>query len=565
MKKGNLLKTMLTGMLVLNMIPVGNVKATNGSGYEEVCYFQGKVNSGKYSFNCPGYGEGLTVRVKAIQNVTITSSNILYIGEENFEVSVGKSINDSTKNASFLIEIYDTNNSKIGSQEITIDGYTPEEPEEPEEPDVPDTPMGNVFVITEGTQIPSMKVDEETVIEIPITRNERVGKNEAQVSVKLPEGLYFTEIANIQNVEFERKNDYESSVQFKVMANPKVESGVYPINLTVKYKYDGQNKEDNLEFYVKVIGKDEAEVEEGVKGKPRIIIDSYSFGGSQVMGGMPFTLAMSYKNTSAEVDIKNLKITIQSASDEDTGGVFTPTASSNSFFVDNLGRNTSVTKSIVLMPRADAKPKSYGVDITFEYEAMMNGELKEFSSTERISIPVIQSDRFEIGEVTTWGDFYVGESSDIMVNYVNKGKTTINNLEITVESEMLDIPEKTTYVGNVESGNSDSFSTSVSALTEGDITGTVTFKYEDSNGSQVEVVREFKGTAINMWVDPGIDEPVDPNMPLEPETPKTPWWQWAIVLVTVALVLGGGFVFYKKKKQAQKEKEDATFDDFDEA
>lgn len=562
MNKGNLLKTMLTGMLVLNMIPVGNVKATNGSVLP--CYYQGKSGN-IVKFNCYDYQfTGVySIKANALSNISNLSVNKYKDAAGIYEIEVYATREDDSQNASYTVEMYD-GDKLVGTHDITISA-TPEEPEEPEEPDTPDTPMGNVFVITEGTQIPSMKVDEETVIEIPITRNERVGKNEAQVSVKLPEGLYFTEIANIQNVEFERKNDYESSVQFKVMANPKVESGVYPINLTVKYKYDGQNKEDNLEFYVKVIGKDEAEVEEGVKGKPRIIIDSYSFGGSQVMGGMPFTLAMSYKNTSAEVDIKNLKITIQSASDEDTGGVFTPTASSNSFFVDNLGRNTSVTKSIVLMPRADAKPKSYGVDITFEYEAMMNGELKEFSSTERISIPVIQSDRFEIGEVTTWGDFYVGESSDIMVNYVNKGKTTINNLEITVESEMLDIPEKTTYVGNVESGNSDSFSTSVSALTEGDITGTVTFKYEDSNGSQVEVVREFKGTAINMWVDPGIDEPVDPNMPLEPETPKTPWWQWAIVLVAVALVLGGGFVFYKKKKQAQKEKEDATFDDFDEA
>ena len=347
------------------------------------------------------------------------------------------------------------------------------------------------------------------------------------------------------------------------MANSDVATGVYPITLTVKYKYDGQNLEDTLEFYVKVLGKGDVEDDE-VNGKPRIIIDSYSFGGSQVMGGSPFTLSMNFKNTSTNVDIQNLKITVQSAADEETGGVFTPTASSNSFFVDNLAKNSAVTKSIVLMPPSDAKPKSYGVDISFEYEAMLNGELHEFSSTERISIPVVQSDRFEIGEVTTWGDFYVGEMSDIMVNYVNKGKTTINNLEITVESDMLNIPESTTYVGNVESGTSAMFSTSVTALTEGDVTGRVTFKYEDSNGSPVEVVKEFTGTAINMFVDPGTDVPVDP-IPEVPEETGTPWWQWALIGVVAVAVIAGGAFFYKKKKKAKMEKEDAAFDDFDEA
>ena len=141
-----------------------------------------------------------------------------------------------------MIILQSKDSGEVASDTFTIDGYVPDEPDpEPEEPDVPSTPTGNVFMITEGTKIPTIKVNEETVIEIPITRSERVANNEAQVSVKLPEGIYFTEIANIQNVEFERRNDYESYIEFKAMANSDVATGVYPITLTVKYKYDGQN------------------------------------------------------------------------------------------------------------------------------------------------------------------------------------------------------------------------------------------------------------------------------------------------------------------------------------
>ena len=578
MKKGNIFKTMISLALIACLLPMGSVSAQDGlttsdpvdtvdengnESSEKACYYQ-RRSGNSYYYQCDNDIDEITVRARSVSNVNIISVNGPWIENGLLRVEVEASKQDPEKDGQYMIILQSKDSGEVASDTFTIDGYVPDEPDpEPEEPDVPSTPTGNVFMITEGTKIPTIKVNEETVIEIPITRSERVANNEAQVSVKLPEGIYFTEIANIQNVEFERRNDYESYIEFKAMANSDVATGVYPITLTVKYKYDGQNLEDTLEFYVKVLGKGDVEDDE-VNGKPRIIIDSYSFGGSQVMGGSPFTLSMNFKNTSTNVDIQNLKITVQSAADEETGGVFTPTASSNSFFVDNLAKNSAVTKSIVLMPRSDAKPKSYGVDISFEYEAMLNCELHEFSSTERISIPVVQSDRFEIGEVTTWGDFYVGEMSDIMVNYVNKGKTTINNLEITVESDMLNIPESTTYVGNVESGTSDMFSTSVTALTEGDVTGRVTFKYEDSNGSPVEVVKEFTGTAINMFVDPGTDVPVDP-IPEVPEETGTPWWQWALIGVVAVAVIAGGAFFYKKKKKAKMEKEDAAFDDFDEA
>ena len=278
MKKGNIFKTMISLALIACLLPMGSVSAQDGlptsdpddtveengnESSEKACYYQ-RRSGNSYYYQCDNDIDGITVRARSVSNVNIISVNGPWIENGLLRVEVEASKQDPEKEGQYMIILQSKNSGEVASDTFTIDAYVPdpEEPEEPEEPDVPSTPTGNVFMITEGTKIPTIKVNEETVIEIPITRSERVANNEAQVSVKLPEGIYFTEIANIQNVEFERRNDYESYIEFKAMANSDVATGVYPITLTVKYKYDGQNLEDTLEFYVKVLGKGDVEDDE---------------------------------------------------------------------------------------------------------------------------------------------------------------------------------------------------------------------------------------------------------------------------------------------------------------
>ncbi|GAA6426942.1 COG1361 S-layer family protein [Dielma fastidiosa] len=301
--------------------------------------------------------------------------------------------------------------------------------------------------------------------------------------------------------------------------------------------------------------------EAALNGKPKIVIDSYDYGGTAVTGGQPFDLSMVFRNTSSNITIENLKMTIQSVADEKTGGAFTPTSSSNSFFVKSIAPNGSIGQSINLMPKADADPKSYGLEIRFEFEYVIKGELQEGSSTEQISIPLKQSDRFEVGEVDMWGPIYVGMESQINVSYVNKGKSTINNLEISVEGENMTAMESRSYVGNVESGNSDYYSVNITANQEGPVKGKIKFSYEDANGQTVVVEKEFSSDAISMNFepDPGMDipEPTQPEgMPM--------WGKILIGVVVVGGIAAVAYVVIKKKKAKSKLQEAESYDDFPE-
>ena len=292
--------------------------------------------------------------------------------------------------------------------------------------------------------------------------------------------------------------------------------------------------------------------EAALNGKPKIVIDSYDYGGTAVTGGQPFDLSMVFRNTSSNITIENLKMTIQSVADEKTGGAFTP---------KSIAPNGSIGQSINLMPKADADPKSYGLEIRFEFEYVIKGELQEGSSTEQISIPLKQSDRFEVGEVDMWGPMYVGMESQINVSYVNKGKSTINNLEISVEGENMTAMESRSYVGNVESGNSDYYSVNITANQEGPVKGKIKFSYEDANGQTVVVEKEFSGDAISMNFEP------DPGMDIPEPTQPEGLPMWGKILIGVVVVGGIAAVAYvviKKKKAKSKLQEAESYDDFPE-
>lgn len=359
------------------------------------------------------------------------------------------------------------------------------------------------------------------------------------------------------------KANSTQTVTFPLIASKNISGGAQMLELNVTA--DGLDAPLSSNIFAYVSKGTNAET--GLLGIPKIVIDSYDYGGTSVTGGTPFNLSFSFRNTSSAVTIRDLKLTVQSVAlggDDDTGGAFTPTSTSNSFFIKSMAPNSIVTEEIELMPRADAKPKSYGIEIRYEGICEIDGELREVNSTETIAIPLTQPDRFEIGEIESWGMMYVGMESEIFVTYVNKGKTTINNLEISVEGENMTPTENGSYVGNVESGSSDSYSVSIIPNGPGPVNGKLIFTYEDANGQTVETVKEFVYDAMEMQMGP-----MEPEMPIGPveEEKGLPTWGKVVLGAVVAGGLGAvGFVVFKKRKAAKAKKvaETETYDDFPE-
>ena len=324
--------------------------------------------------------------------------------------------------------------------------------------------------------------------------------------------------------------------------------------------------ESTAKIFVPCAGKpEESSGGEGGEGStltPQVIIESYSYGEEpSVVGGSTFTLTMTLRNTSATTAIENVKMVVSSAADETTGGVFTPANSSNSFYIDRVAPGGTFTESIDLTVKADASPKSYGVDIALDFQAKEGSNYQDLKSTETITIPVTQPDRFEVEDVQISDYNYVGDSIYCSVSYVNMGKNPIYNLTISVEGTGFSTAEPSAYIGNVEAGSGDYYEPSLTADMAGPVEGKIILTYEDAAGNQSTVERPFSTTVQEMMVDPGIDMPVEPvveetGLPL---AGKIAIGVGAGVVVVVVVVV----VLKLRKKRRRKAVPDFDEDDED--
>ena len=313
--------------------------------------------------------------------------------------------------------------------------------------------------------------------------------------------------------------------------------------------------------------------EDGPKAStPRVVIDGYTFttldeegnpaeeNSQSVEGGKTFRLSLNLKNTSTAAAVENLKMTISSVADDTTGGVFTPANSSNTFFISKVGAGQSFSEVIDLLVKADAPPKSYGLQVAVSYEAVLNNERVTVDDSETITIPVTQPDRFEVEDVQVWGPVYFGESINPTVNYVNKGKSSIYNLSIRVEGTNFTTGEPSSYVGNVESGNGDYYEASLNPEAVGMVEGKFILSYEDAAGNLKEVEKPFSVEVIEMEnPDPGID--VGPVEPIEPESTGMPVWGWILIGVGVVGAAVVTILIIKKKKASKKLDAEDDYDD----
>lgn len=332
-------------------------------------------------------------------------------------------------------------------------------------------------------------------------------------------------------------------------------------------------------IFIPVEGKpaESSDTDKPKSSRPRVVIDSYSFAplndagepdgeaASSVEGGKTFRLTLNLKNTSTVTPIENLKMTISSAPDETTGGVFTPANSSNTFFIANVGAGETFTEVIDLLVKADAPPKSYGLQVAVSYEAVLDKERTSIDDNETITIPVTQPDRFEVDEVNVWAVMF-GDSLNPSLSYVNKGKSSVYNLSIKIEGTNFTTAESTTYIGNVESGSGDYYEATLNPEAPGTVEGKFILTYEDAAGNAHEVERTFSTTVeeMNYGEDPIDDPGFNPMGPVEPVKQGLPGWAWILIGVGGLAVVGAAVVVIikiKKKRTAKKQDLEDDYDD----
>lgn len=312
---------------------------------------------------------------------------------------------------------------------------------------------------------------------------------------------------------------------------------------------------------------------------PVIIISGYDYG-EAVFGGQTFTLNLEFRNTSKTTAAKDLKITISSSSDDGITA-FTPANSSNTFFIEELAPQTTVTQSIDLLVKGDLAPKSYGIFVRLEYKNAA-GTASD-SADETLAIPVKQEVRFNIGEISSLTDITTMEEAYLTATFGNLGKSTIYNVIVKVTGEGFSCYSPEYYAGNIEAGKHLSYDFYLAPNGPGMASGTLTYSYEDANGEKFTETQEFSfnitesmnnmgvidvgmepifDESTGYYIDPMTGEYLDPEtmLPIDPselEGGGISVWVWVAVgggVIVAAVVV---ILLIRRAKKRKQEDEDA--------
>ena len=350
----------------------------------------------------------------------------------------------------------------------------------------------------------------------------------------------------------------DTAVTVTVKAPDKIESQMQTIDATLSFYYDngtqltGGSASGSVNV-LSTVTKDTKDEETIASPTPIVILSKYNYGGSSVAAGSSTNLSFSFTNTSKTIKIENVMVTVTGGQDLMLNG------STNTFYFESVaasGRKT-VTVPMKAAQLISASAQDVKIDVTYEY--VDQNARKSGNATLSLSVPLYQPDRFEMSEPTSSYTGYVGEETSLTIDYVNKGKSAINNVEATISGD-IDTPTAYQRVGTIDGGKNGTIAFAVTPQLEGENQVKIVITYEDSNGNTKE--RVFEATVEAMAYepsDPGMD---DPGM-IDPEPQSTFPWKYVIIAAVAALIVLL-IVLRIRKKKAKQKAEQALWDKWDE-
>lgn len=350
----------------------------------------------------------------------------------------------------------------------------------------------------------------------------------------------------------------DTAVTVTVKAPDKIESQMQTIDASLSFYYDngtqltGGSASGSVNV-LSTVTKDTKDEETIASPTPIVILSKYNYGGLSVAAGSSTNLSFSFTNTSKTIKIENVMVTVTGGQDLMLNG------STNTFYFESVAASGSKTVTVPMKAAQliSASAQDVKIDVTYEY--VDQNARKSGNATLSLSVPLYQPDRFELSEPKTAYTGYVGEETSLTIDYVNKGKSAISNVEATISGD-IDSPTPYQRVGTIDGGKNGTIAFAVTPQLEGENQVKIVITYEDSNGNTKE--RVFEATVEAMAYepsDPGMD---DPGM-IDPEPANTFPWKYVIIAGVAALIVLL-IVLRIRKKKAKQKAEQALWDKWDE-
>jgi len=284
--------------------------------------------------------------------------------------------------------------------------------------------------------------------------------------------------------------------------------------------------------------------------EPKIILNSANYGGVAYIDN-PFTLYTVATNTSEYVDLENVSVRVELPS-----GI-TMANGNSQVLIGEVDRNGTIQHNFSLVVTGvENGVTNLPVNIVYDFEAYVKGERKTYTTEQTVAINIEQETKFEISKLDYMESITQGEENIISVYLINKGKTTVNNVTVEIESDMVNGPQ-TVFAGNIMPGTEGLADIYFTINDIGTASGKIIVTYEDAKGKQSALEKEFSLEVMEayypVWDDPVVDMPVE-----EPQK-GVPAAAIAVGVAAVAAAGGAAFVI-KKKRKAKKLAEDEDED-----
>jgi len=349
-------------------------------------------------------------------------------------------------------------------------------------------------------------------------------------------------------------------VEYKIMTKKETETNSYPTYVMVEREGSTTN-ESKTEYIGLFI--------EGAKSmsKPKIIVESYEFGGSNVLAGKEFDLTIRFLNTSSSMGIQNAKVSLSS-----DDGVFVPADAASSFFIERIPAKGVVEHTIKMKVKNEAQVKLYNVTAEVEYEDAKGNSYdvmkNPYKASEKMGINVMQEIRLEVSDVMLPMEGNVGMPIPVETEFFNMGKADMKNMMVKVEGNFT-AQDSNYFVGDFNSGRSEYFSSTIIPNEAGMLEGNIVFEFEDATGERHEIEKPIQVTITEGGMSGGDEfgqngefPPVGPDGGFNPEggmeeQGKNKTWIYVVVgVVVIALVVVFIILRNRKKKRILMEEED---------
>lgn len=458
---------------------------------------------------------------------------------------------------SFTVYYINEDGSDAGNQtfSLTVSECVPYA--EPEKPTPVEIPAPHA-IFSSDAAMSSIAAGESKIISIYVKNVGTTTMRTPMVTVTPSEGLMITDSQSAYTLDDIRPNQ-SGVVLVSVKAVDKIASASQSLKVDASFYYDNGTSATSSgsasgSVNVPATVTKDGQNEEGVASPtPIVILSKYNYGGSSVAAGSSTNLSFSFTNTSKKLKIENVMLTVTGGTDLMLNG------STNTFYFDSVaaGGSKSVTVPMKAAQLISASAQEVQIAVTYEY--VDQNARKSGNASLSLSVPLYQPDRFELSEPKTAYTGYVGEETSLTIDYVNKGKSAISNVEATISGD-IDTPTAYQRVGTIDGGKNGTIAFAVTPQLEGENQVKIVITYEDSNGNTKE--RVFEATVEAMAyepTDPGMD---DPGM-IDPEPANTFPWKYVIIAGVAALIVLL-IVLRIRKKKAKQKAEQALWDKWDE-